>query len=222
MQRTWGQQTPARMRRAIVTSLRQTTNRLGTAQYVAAVDDMSSSLQSSLSRLPVLGHPKKQRLNTASPARNFACEAAKYLRVVRQSPPCEVQPLLKSTAKDAKELPGWIPGERMKTMHAVVPFGDNDTETSQTLQRLLIGAWTRPHMRPRWLKVDLHRSQISDEFMNWCDEVVDSAGKATEQHGKVEHNARLSELVLEDILAEVQPQTEYEWRGQERSVPEAS
>ena len=44
---------------------------------------------------------------------------------------------------DVKELPGWTPSERVKTqhvvcegssLHAVVPFGDNDTETSQTLQ----------------------------------------------------------------------------------------
>ena len=69
-------------------------------------------------------------------------------------------------------------------------------------------------MRPRWLKVDPHRAQISDEFLNWCEqwgiEVVDSAGNAKEQQGKVEHNAQLFELMLEDILADVQPQTEYE------------
>ena len=71
-------------------------------------------------------------------------------------------------------------------------------------------------MQPRWLKVDPHRAQISDEFMNWCEErgieVVDSTGKAEEQQGKVEHHAQLFELMLEDVLADVQPQTEYEWR----------
>ena len=70
-------------------------------------------------------------------------------------------------------------------------------------------------MQPRWLKVDPHRAQISDEFMNWCEErgieVVDSTGKAEEQQGKVEHHAQLFELMLEDVLADVQPQTEYEW-----------
>ena len=101
-------------------------------------------------------------------------------------------------------------------MHAVVPFGDDDTETSQTLQRLLSDAWLRPYMRPRWLKVDQHRAQISDEFMHWCEqrsiEVVDTAGSAKEQQGKVEHHAQLFELMLEDVLADVEPQTECELR----------
>ena len=60
---------------------------------------------------------------------------------------------------DVKELPRWMPGERVKTlhvvcegssMHSVIPSGDDDTETSQNLQR--------PYMRPRWLKVDPHRA----------------------------------------------------------------
>ena len=42
--------------------------------------------------------------------------------------------------------------------------------------------------------------------------MVDSAGKAKDQQGKVEHHAQLFELMLEDVLADVQPQTEYEWR----------
>ena len=82
------------------------------------------------------------------------------------------------------------------SMHAVASFGDNDSETSQTLQRLMTDAWLGPCVRP--LKVDPHRAQISDEFMNWCEEpgveVVDSAGKAKEQQGKVEHHAQLFEL----------------------------
>ena len=39
-------------------------------------------------------------------------------------------------------------------------------------------------------------------------EVVDSAGKTKEQQGKVEHHAQLLELMLEDVLADVRPQTE--------------
>ena len=170
-------------------------------------------------------------------ARNFgspACEAAKHLCAARQSSPCEVQPLLKSIAMDVKELLLWIPGETGKTlhvvcegssMHAAISFGDDDTETSQTLQRLLSDAWLRPYIRPRWLKVDPHRAQISDEFMNWCEqrgiEVVDSAGSAKEQQGKVEHHTQLFELMLEDVLADVQPQTEYEWRECLTSLQEA-
>ena len=80
-------------------------------------------------------------------------------------------------------------------------------------------------MRPRWLKVDLYRAQISDELMNWCAlrgiEVVDFAGKTKEQPGKVEHRAQLFELMLEDVLADVQPQTECEWRGCLNALQEA-
>ena len=62
----------------------------------------------------------------------------------------------------------------------------------------------------------LNKPRVSDEFMNWCEqrgiEVVDSAGKAKERQGKVEHYAQLFELMLEDDLADVHAQTEYEWR----------
>ena len=51
-------------------------------------------------------------------------------------------------------------------MHAVIPCGDTDTVTSQTLQRLLTNALLRPYMRPRCLKIYPHRAQISDEFMS--------------------------------------------------------
>ena len=70
-------------------------------------------------------------------------------------------------------------------------------------------------MRPRWFQVDAHR-EISDEFMNLCEnqgiEVVGSTGKAKEQQGKVEHHALLIKLMLEDVVADVQAQTEHEWR----------
>ena len=64
VQRTPGQQMPTRMRRTIVTSIRQTRDRLETAQSVAAVDGRPhSSTQTSLSRLRVnLGHPKNNVL----------------------------------------------------------------------------------------------------------------------------------------------------------------
>ena len=116
-----------------------------------------SSVQASRRRLHVnLGHQKKnnvliRRLRHApatpqalAAARNFECpagEAAKHPRVARQSSPFEVQAHLKSIAMEEKELPGWMPGERVKTlrvvyegssMHAVVSFGDDDTETSST------------------------------------------------------------------------------------------
>ena len=49
--------------------------------------------------------------------------------------------------------------------HAVVPFVNNDSETSLTLQRLLTDAWLRPYTRPRWLKVGPRRAQIRDEVV---------------------------------------------------------
>ena len=137
VQRTLYQQMPVRMRRAIVTSIRQTRDRLETAQSVAAVDDMSveeesgdilgrplSSVQSSRGRLHEnLGHPKNNVLprhlrhahatqRTLEAAGNFecpACEAAKHSRAARQSSAVEVQPLRKIIAMDVNELPGWIP-----------------------------------------------------------------------------------------------------------------
>ena len=53
------------------------------------------------------------------------------------------------------------------TMHAVIPFGDDDTDTSKTLQKLLTDAWLRPHRRPRQLEVDPYRAHISNDFLNW-------------------------------------------------------
>ena len=71
-------------------------------------------------------------------------------------------------------------------------------------------------MRPRWLNVGPHRTQIGDEFVKWCEqggvEVVDPAGKVKEQQGKAEHHAQLFEPTLGDVLADVQPHTEYEMR----------
>ena len=108
----------------------------------------------------------------------------------------------------AKELPRRIPSKRLKTlhvarernsMHAVVPSGDNDTETSQTLQRRFADAWLRPCMRPHWLKVDPRRAQISIE-------VVGSAGEAKGKQGKVDNHAQLFELTLDDVPADAQPQ----------------
>ena len=166
-----------------------------------------------------LGRPENNDFDTSSQARTRG--ATNFGGCPKQIPlcgttPCEVQPPLKSMAMDVKELPRWTPSERVKTqhvlcegssLHAVVPFEDNDTETSQTLQRQSTDAGLRPYMRPHWLKVDPYRAQISEELMNWCRkrgiEVVDAAGKVKEQQGKVEHHAQLFELTLEDVLQPV-------------------
>eukprot|EP00959_Pyramimonas_sp_CCMP1952_P343801 7201465-Pyramimonas_sp.AAC.1 len=64
--------------------------------------------------------------------------------------------------------------------------------------------------------VDPHRAQISDDFTNWCErqeiEVVDTAGGAKEQNGKIEQHNQLFEMMLEDVIREAQRQTETEWR----------
>ena len=196
-----------RMRRAIVTSIRQTRDRLEAAQSVAALDDMSgdeitgdilgrprSSIHTSLRRLHVnLGHTKNKNTfgthsqQTWKAARNFgrpACEAAKCPRVARQSSPCEVQLPLKSIAMDVQELPGWMDTRitiencthvicEGSSMHSVVLFGDNDSETFQ------------------WLSETVHST--SDEFMNWCEqqdiEVVGWKGKRAAGQGGTPRSA---------------------------------
>ena len=60
---------------------------------------------------------------------------------------------------------------------------------------------------PRWHKVDPHRSQMSDVFLNGCEqrrtEVVDTPDKAKEQKNKVQHHAQMFEPMLDDVLANV-------------------
>ena len=43
-------------------------------------------------------------------------------------------------------------------------------------------------------------------------EILDSAGMAHEQNGKVERHGQWFEMLLQGILTEVQPTTESEWR----------
>ena len=60
---------------------------------------------------------------------------------------------------------------------------------------------------PRWHEVDPHRSQMSDVFLNGCEqrgtEVVDTADKAKEEKNQVQHHAQMFEPMLEDVLADV-------------------
>ena len=93
-------------------------------------------------------------------------------------------------------------------------FDEGTGETAKHLLAMYRSSWTKPYMKPKWLKVDPHRAQVSDEFANAVErdgtELVDTAGAAKEQNGKVERH--IFENMLEDVLAEVQPQTEHEWR----------
>ena len=81
------------------------------------------------------------------------------------------QPPLTSISMDVKELPGWQPHQRVKALNIVcdtsslqsmTPFETDDTECAMDLLRLYRDNWTRPYMRPRWMKVDPARAFISD------------------------------------------------------------
>eukprot|EP00974_Lingulodinium_polyedra_P057946 5579819-Lingulodinium_polyedra.AAC.1 len=67
-------------------------------------------------------------------------------------------------------------------------------------------------MRPRWITVDPGRALISDEFQAAVErdgsELRDCAGMAYEQHGTVERHGQWFDAMLENVLAEVQPQDE--------------
>ena len=70
-------------------------------------------------------------------------------------------------------------------------------------------------MRPRWITVDPGRGFLSDEFQAAMErdgtELLDGAGMAYEQHGKVERHGQWFESILNDVIAEIQPQNEDEW-----------
>ena len=146
MQRTPGQQMPVRMRRAIVTNIRQARDRLEAAQSVAAVDDMSgeeesgdilgrphSAVQTSLRRLHVnLDHPKNNVL-ICHPRHAHATQQT--LEAERLRMPClrscqipssrttvlfgRSQTSSQKHCDGCEGTAGWIPGEWMKTLHVV-------------------------------------------------------------------------------------------------------
>ena len=70
--------------------------------------------------------------------------------------------------------------------------------STQSSQHPPSSAWLRPCVRPRWLSVDPHRSQISGEFVSWCEqrgtEVVDTAGKAKEPSARRRCSSSCSEV----------------------------
>ena len=135
---------------------------------------------------------------------------------------------------DVKEFPGWIEDQRVKclniiceasSLHVCMPFHENEGETSRVLLQKYRDGWTRPYMRPKWLKVDPHRAHISEEFISGIERddtlIVDTAGLAKEQNGKVERHGQLFEDRLLAVLAEVQPQCEGEWLECVAQVQEA-
>lgn len=166
-----------------------------------------------------------QALKSAREFEYPECEGVKCPKLARQSTPTTTHLTLKMVHMDVKQLPGWMPTQRIKCLNVVDDTGSlqmvgplemSATETSRVLLQALQQAWIRPYMRPTWLKVDPHRAQVSVEFLGWCErrgiQVIDTAGEVTEQNGKVEHQGQMFEMMLEDALREVQPQTEAEWR----------
>ena len=153
------------------------------------------------------------------------CDSKSKPVPTRKTAPDIDQPPLKSIGMDVKELPGWQPHQRVKALNIVcdtsslqsmTPFETDDTECAMDLLRLYRDNWTRPYMRPRWMKVDPARAFISDQFEQAMNrdgtEILDSAGMAHEQNGKVERHGQWFEMLLQGILTEVQPTTESEWR----------
>ncbi|CAK0868212.1 unnamed protein product [Prorocentrum cordatum] len=131
------------------------------------------------------------------------CEGMKCPKVAMPSTPAETNLPLKYANMDCKDMPGWISGERItclgivdeaSSLHQVEPM-IGMAETSKNLTDTFRQAWVRPYMRPKRLKVDPHRAQVSDEFTNWCErqgiEAADAAGGAKEQNGKIEHHNQL-------------------------------
>ena len=90
-------------------------------------------------------------------------------------------------------------------LQSMTPFETDDTECAMDLLRLYRDNWTRPYMRPRWMKVDPARAFISDQFEQAMSrdgtEILDSAGMAHEQNGKVERHGQWFEILLQGILA---------------------
>ncbi|CAK0862474.1 unnamed protein product [Prorocentrum cordatum] len=151
-----------------------------------------SSIESSLRKLHVqLGHCKnnvlirhlrhahatEQAIKAANDFYCPECEGMKCPKVARHSTPAETHLPLKYVSMDCKDLPSWIPGERItclgiidetSSLHQVEPM-IGMAETSKNLMDAFERAWIRPYIRPKWLKVDPHRAQISDEFLNWCE-----------------------------------------------------
>eukprot|EP00959_Pyramimonas_sp_CCMP1952_P234255 4894841-Pyramimonas_sp.AAC.1 len=76
--------------------------------------------------------------------------------------------------------------------------------------------WTRPHMRPKRLRLDPAKPHVSQVFTSAMERdgttMLDTAGGAKEQNGKVERHGQWFAQMLHAVIAEVQPQDRGEWR----------
>eukprot|EP00959_Pyramimonas_sp_CCMP1952_P168142 3513702-Pyramimonas_sp.AAC.1 len=146
----------------------------------------------------------------------------KYSKVARNSTSAEARLPLEYSGMGCKDMPGWIAGERItclgvidgaSSLRQVEPMMAM-VETSKNLTDTCSQAWSRPNMRPKWIRVDPRRARVGDEFASGGRrqgiEVVGAAGGATEHYGKLEHRNQLFERMLEGVIREAQPQTEME------------
>ena len=156
----------------------------------ASVPDMRRMLMAAGAPQPLL-----DALARFSCAQCDAMTAPKIPRGV--SVPQTVTPL-RYVALDVKWLRGWEEDVRIKSVNIfdeasnlqhLHPFFE--TETSDVLLRQY-RQWTRPHGRPRWLKVDASRANLQ------------------EQVGWVEVHGRYFEDMLARVLAQIRPSSRAE------------
>ena len=201
-------------------------------------DDMyhgrPQSIDASLRRLHVnLGHapvPTMMRhlrhANATEAALKMAsdfycpeCDIKADPKPARPAAPDIAQPPLKSIGMDVKELPGWQPNQTIKALNIVcdtsslqsmTPFNEDDEEVAVDLLRMYRDNWTRPYLRPKWLRVDPAKPHVSQIFTSAMERdgttVLDTAGGAKEQNGKVERHGQWFAQMLRAVISEVQPQ----------------
>ncbi|CAK0840822.1 unnamed protein product [Prorocentrum cordatum] len=107
----------------------------------------------------------------------------------------------------------------------MTPFNEGDEEGAGDLLRMYRDDWTRPYMRQKRLRLDPAKPHISQAFTSAMERgstaILDMAGGAKEQNGKVERHGQWFAQMLRAVVAEVQPQDRGEWRGCVAQVQEA-
>ena len=119
---------------------------------------------------------------------------------------------------DVKWLPSWEQDVRVKAVN--IDEASNlqhlffEAGTSEVLLRQYRN-WTRAYGRPRWLKVDASRTNLGETAQRALEadgtQLLDIAGEAHEQAGRVEVHGRYFDDLLLRMLAQVRPETKVEW-----------
>ncbi|CAK0820028.1 unnamed protein product, partial [Prorocentrum cordatum] len=158
-------------------------------------------------------------LKMAAEFRCPECDVKADPKSVRPAAPDIAQPPLRSIGMDVKELPGWMPNQIVKALNI------GDDEAAADLLRLCRDNWTRPYLRPKWIRLDPAKPHVSKVFTSAMERdgttTLDTAGSAKEQKGKVERHGQWFAQMLRAVIAEVQPQDRGEWRECVAQVQEA-